>query len=94
MTQDTHAALEAVLDCLIPADPARGLPAAGALGLAAYVTERLGDALAALRPGFAALDAAAGERGSECFAALDAGDRAEVLRAQAERDPGFLPPLL
>jgi hypothetical protein len=94
MTDETSATLSAMLDCLIPADPARGLPGAGALGLARYVTERLGDALATLAPGFSALDAAAGEHGGRRFADLDAGDRAAVLRAHAERDPGFLAPLL
>ena len=94
MTDETNESLRAVLDCLIPADPARGLPGAGALGLADYVTERLGDALAALAPGFAALDAAADERGARRFADLDARVRSEVLHAHAERDPGFLAPLL
>lgn len=94
MTQPMQDSLAAVVDCLIPADPARGLPAAGALGLAGYVATRLGDALASLRPGFEALDAAARKRAGGRFAELAAPEQHEVLRAHAERDPGFLPALV
>jgi hypothetical protein len=94
MSDETRDALVAVLDCLIPADPRRGLPAASSLGLAGYVAERLGEALATLRPGFEALDAAAGERKARRFADLGASAATEVLRAHAERDPGFLPALV
>jgi hypothetical protein len=91
VTQD---ALSAVLDRLIPGDAARGLPAAGAIGLPGYVAERLGDALASLEPGFAALDAAAREQSGRPFAELGIPEGNEVLRRYAERDPGFLPALL
>jgi hypothetical protein len=89
-----HATLVAVLDCLIPPDPDRGLPGAGALGLARYVEERLGDAVGALVPGLAALDAAAAGHGATGFAALAPRDRHAVLEAHAATDPGFVPGLV
>jgi hypothetical protein len=92
MTETTT--LAAVLDCLIPADAARGLPAAGALGLADYVEGRLGEAVGLIRPGLDALDARAQDLGAGRFAALDGPRREEVLRAHAQQDPGLLPPLL
>jgi hypothetical protein len=91
---DAAATLAAVLDCLIPADAARGLPSAGALGLADYVAGRLGDALALIRPGLAALDASARARGATRFADLDRTERDALLRAHAASDPGFLPALV
>jgi hypothetical protein len=94
MTADRNDALTAILDCLIPADPARGLPAAGALGLASYVTEKLGEALLSLQPGFEALDAEAQQRAGRPFAELEPREASEVLRTQADRDPGFLAALL
>jgi len=94
MSKEMRDALVAVLDCLIPEDAARGLPSAGALGLAGYVAERLGDALASLAPGFAALDAAAQQRDARRFAELDTREAREVLRRYAERDAGFLPALV
>jgi hypothetical protein len=94
LASDDAATLSAVLDCLIPEDPARGLPSAGALGLADYVAARLGDAIALIRPGLAALDAGARARAGRRFAELERADRDEVLRAHAENDPGFLPALV
>jgi hypothetical protein len=94
LAADEAATLAAVLDCLIPACPARGLPGAGALGLASYVAARLGDALALIRPGLAALDAGAQARAGTRFTALERPLRDEILRAHAARDPGFLPALL
>jgi hypothetical protein len=91
---DEAATLAAVLDCLVPADPARGLPAAGALGVAGYVIDRLGDAIALIRPGLAALDAGARARGAQRFADLARVQREELLRAHAASDPGFVPGLL
>jgi hypothetical protein len=88
------ATLSAVLDCLIPEDPARGLPSAGALGLADYVASRLGDALALIRPGLAALDAGARARAGKPFAELDRAQRDALLHAHAANDPGFTPALV
>lgn len=88
------ATLSAVLDCLIPEDPARGLPSAGALGLADTVAARLGDAIALIRPGLAALDAGARARAGRPFAELDRAQRDEALRTHAADDPGFLPALV
>jgi hypothetical protein len=93
-TPNDAATLAAVLDCLIPADPSRGLPAAGALGVADYVVTRLGDAFGLIRPGLAALDAGARERGAKRFADLARAERDALLRAHAANDPGFVPGLL
>jgi hypothetical protein len=91
---DDAATLSAVLDCLIPEDTARGLPSAAALGLADYVTGRLGDAVVLIRPGLAALDAGAQALAGTHFAELPRSQRDEVLRAHAANDPGFLPALI
>jgi hypothetical protein len=94
MKPGTQDALSAVLDCLIPGDSARGLPAAGAIGLADYVAGRLGETLRALEPGFEALDAAAREQSGLRFAELDTREGSELLRRYVDRDPGFLPALV
>jgi len=91
---DLHATLTALLDCLIPADPARGLPSAGALALAGTVRERLGDAVAMLQPGLEALDAAAAARGHDAFTSLSPEARDAVLREVADREPGLVPALV
>jgi hypothetical protein len=94
LASDDAATLAAVLDCLIPEDPARGLPSAGALGLTDYVAGRLGEALALIRPGLATLDAGARARAGRRFAELDRAQRDDLLRAHAAEDPGFLPALV
>lgn len=98
----THAALpaalrqtlDAVLDSLIPPSGDGRLPGAGALGLGEAVALRFGDGLAALGPGFDALDARSGERGAARFVDLAPEQRIEVLAAHAVDDPGFLPGLI
>ncbi len=94
LTEAQQETLTAVLDCLIPPDPATGKPGAGELGLAAYVTERLGQAVSALVPGLTALDTRATSSGSGRFAELAPEHRSETLEAYAADDPGFLPGLL
>lgn len=94
LASDDAATLSAVLDCLIPGETARGLPSAGALGLADYVAGRLGDAIALIRPGLAALDAGARARAASRFADLERAQRDEVLRAHVANDPGFVPALV
>jgi len=90
-SEAARATLSAVLDCLIPPSADGRLPAAGALGLATYVEQRLGAATTLLESGLEALDSRAAGCGAAGFVALDAEARLDVLRAHVASDPGFLP---
>jgi len=84
-------ALACVLDAIVPARDDGRLPAAGALGLVAPVSERLGDAAPLVAQGLAALEERAVARGASGLAALEPGDRAELLEEFATQQPAFLP---
>ena len=90
-------ALACVLDLLIPRSRDGKLPAAGELGVAAYV-ERVAARDLGLRmtvsEGLAALDQRSRERGAAGFAALAAEDRLAALKEQAAAQPAFLPGLV
>lgn len=94
MTSDFDTNLAALLDTLIPPSRDGRLPGAGAAGVADYIEEKASELRPLLEEGLAALDRLAGERGAAGFAALDAADRAEVLKAYAEQVPAFVPGLL
>ncbi|HXK23568.1 MAG TPA: gluconate 2-dehydrogenase subunit 3 family protein [Myxococcota bacterium] len=87
-------ALACVLDLLIPASADGRLPAAGELGLAAYV-EELSAATPGLRPlleqGLSKLDADASTRGARGFAALAPDARRSLLDELAKALPAFPP---
>ncbi len=83
--------LACVLDAIIPASDDGRLPAAGALGLAAPVSEKLGDAAPLVAQGLAAVEELAAARGASAFATLEPGDRAELLEEFAAKQPAFLP---
>jgi hypothetical protein len=89
-------ALAHVLDDLIPASADGRLPAAGALGVAAYVERSLG-AMPELKTmvgeGLTALDAMARRRHPDGLDAMDAAQRAAVLREHAS-SPHAFPPIL
>jgi hypothetical protein len=87
-------ALASVLDAIIPPSADGRMPGAGEIGLAPAVEERLGAMVAFTARGLDALDAIARERGATAFAALAATERAEVLKAHAAADAGFLPGLV
>lgn len=86
--------LTALLDTLIPASRERGMPGAGAIGLSGYIAEHAADLQPLIVQGLAALDESAREHGAESFAALSPPERAELLNAHAENDPGLVPALV
>ena len=75
-----------VLDTIIPADPERGMPAAGQLGIADYVLQAA-DLVSIVAAGLSALIDAG-------FDDLDPPQRADALNEIAASQPGFLPVLL
>jgi hypothetical protein len=96
-SEEQARSLAAVLDELIPPEPAAGLPGAGALGLvdaiaAAIVKAR--DLEPAVLQGLAALDALARSRGADGFPATAPADRAGLLNQLAASQPAFLPGLI
>ena len=86
--------LTALLDTLIPASEDGRMPGAGSLGLSGYIAEHAADLQPLIAQGLAALDESARERGADSFAALAPDDRALVLTAHGERDPGLVPALV
>jgi len=95
MTENSLAepVFSAVLDTLIPPRDAE-LPGAGALGLGAYVEERLGAGVALVAAGLEAVEALARERGTGAFADLPEESRAGLLTEAAGAHPGFAESLL
>lgn len=89
-TTDAHHTLASVLDEIIPARGDGLLPGAGALGIADYVRERLGEAGAVIAAGLSALDQRAAGRGAASFGALPGEARARLLNEVAAGHPGFL----
>ena len=87
-------ALSSLLDEIIPPSRDGKLPGAGQLGLAGKLAERAPELMQGIAQGLAVLDALAGERGAQSFAALSPEDRAGVLNEHATREPGFLPGLI
>ena len=87
-------ALSSLLDEIIPPSRDGSLPGAGQLGLAGKLAERAPDLVQGVAQGLDALDALAGVRGAEDFAALSPEDRVTVLNEYATREPGFLPGLI
>src|SRR5262245_18412336 len=91
-----HNALARVLDLLIPASADGRLPAAGELGLAAYV-EELAATTPGLRPllaqGLARLDAEAAGRGAPDFATLAPDARRALFDELVQSLPAFAPTL-
>ena len=93
-SKDEERGLSAILDTLIPESDDGRLPAAGALGLSAYIAERAPELQPLLEKGLLALDALAEARGARCFAALSAPDRTETLTGYASEDVGLIPALV
>ncbi len=93
-TDEDRRTLTAVLDQLIPARPDGSLPGAGALGLAEPVAQKLGDGMAAVREGLAALEEGARAAGATRFDELDDEQAVAALNALGATHPGFLPGLV
>lgn len=95
LTAAQRRTLDALLDVLIP--PRDDRPGAGELGLASAILEAAAGAPGledTLRAGLGALERAAGERGSEAFAALPVDERTPIVRSVAEAAPALVPSLL
>ena len=88
------ATLSAVLDTLIPPSRERGLPGAGALGLAQHLRDAVPELSALVDPALAELDARARESDAAGFAALTLEARHAALCELSERQPALLPGLL
>jgi hypothetical protein len=97
LTSDERHTLTCVLDELIPRSQDGRFPAAGELGLVAYVGRRMRQRpslRATVRERLAALAVDARGRGASGFAALDHGDREAVLRQHEAAAPAFFAELL
>lgn len=86
LPRDTFTAL---LDTLIPARDA-SLPGAGELGVGESVEPKLGPLVPLVASALSALDALAGERHGECFAALGVEDRTPLVHEVAQSHPGVV----
>jgi len=93
-TPELQRALACVLDELIPGRGEGSLPGAGALGIASYVTERLGDAAVLVAEGLAHLERLAVEASADGYAALPAERRTLLLNETAASHPGFVQSLI
>jgi len=86
--------LNAVLDEIIPEDPARGMPGAGSLDLAPRIAESARSIEALIAAGLSELDRRAREQGAGGFASLPPAARRSALEALGASEPGlagFLP---
>jgi hypothetical protein len=91
---EEEVALSVVLDTIIPESSERGMPGAGAIGLAEAVRKQAPELGPVIDAGLAAVDEVARKRGADDFASLSPADRAEVLSAVAGEQPAFVPSLL
>ena len=97
LSLEQERALACLLDEIVPRSADGRFPGAGELGLAPAIEAayaRIPGFDAVIADGLAALDELARERGAEGFAALEGEARTEVLKAFAEREPGFVPGLV
>lgn len=86
--------LTILLDCLIPPDAERGLPGAGALGLAEDVESKLGAMASLIGQQLEALDQRARREAGEALEALAPAERTRIVQSHSESEPDFLGPLL
>jgi hypothetical protein len=85
-----RATLDALLDLIVPALPARGLPGASRVGVQARLLGEARALMPGVIAGLAALEAAARATHGMGFAAIDAAQRLALADALRARDPGFL----
>ena len=84
------ATLRAVLDALIPPSPERGMPGAGALGLAEHLLDAVPQLAPVVDPALAELERVARDRGAADFASLSPEVRQQLLEGLSEHHPAFL----
>jgi len=87
---DEIRALSNLIDVLLPASADGLMPAAGSLGLAAPLREKLGDAWPATVSGLDACETVARAGGAGAFASLSQQEATAVLEQVAADDPAFL----
>ncbi len=82
--------LTRVLEIIIPAEPARGLPSAGEVGVPDYLHLHSGDYWPLLAMDLDRLDQLAFRQFAQTFADLSVAERTRVARLMRHDDPGFL----
>lgn len=87
---DEMRALTGVLNAILPASADGQLPAAGDLGIATSLREKLADAWPMIARSLDACETAARARGAEHLSALAQEDAAAVLEQVAAEAPAFL----
>ena len=84
------ATLDAVLDCIIPPSPARGLPGASEVGVWSFITRFAAAEAESVRDDLAWIDAMAREHVSKAASELDSEALAKLLSELREAHPGRL----
>jgi hypothetical protein len=85
-----RAALDALLDLIVPPLPARGLPGASQVGVQARLQGEARALLPSVLAGLDALETAARAAHGRGFVAIDEAQRLALADALRARDPGFL----
>lgn len=90
LTELHRQTLDAVLDVIVPADPARGLPSAGEVGVPGFLQTHAADYWHQLETDLDRLDESACRQFAQHFADLTSAERARVAHLMRNGDPGFL----
>lgn len=90
LTELHRQTLDAVLEVIVPADPARALPSAGEVGVLGYLQTHAGDYWQQLGIDLDRLDESAFRQFAQNFWQLSIAERARVAHLMRNGDPGFL----
>ena len=90
LTELHRQTLDAVLEVIVPADQARGLPSAREVGVLDYLQAHAGDYWQPLGSDLDRLDEFAYRQFAQHFADLSVAERARVAHLMRNGDPGFL----
>ena len=90
LTELLRQTLDAVLEVIVPADPARGLPSAREVGVPDYLHIHAGDYWSQLGADLDRLEESAFRQFAQRFADLSKAERARVAHIMRNADPGFL----
>lgn len=90
LTELHRRTLNAVLEVIVPADQARGLPSAGEVGVLGYLQAHAGDYWHPLGSELDRLDEFAYRQFAQHFADLSRTERARVAHLMRNGDPGFM----